>query len=165
MSLADKFRRCCHPKTTHITKLVDLDFYPPGTTKHIRRMFICSMSDSVLRKRPVCPEHLRPTNIAEAIKAVVAVSVARNWPTRSGFLNAARLLADIRRFAEFCGLVSVLNSQTPRFSRGIFHRTGACLIGAEKCKFNQFLVLIGDYGSLLALRNGSAMNSQAVDER
>jgi hypothetical protein len=29
-------------------------------------------------------------------------------------------------------LVSILNSQTPRFSRGIFHHARACLIGAKQ---------------------------------
>jgi hypothetical protein len=47
-----------------------------------------------------------------------------------------RLLADIRWFAELCGLVLVLNSQTPRFSRSIFHHTGACLVGAKKRQLN-----------------------------
>jgi hypothetical protein len=39
---------------------------------------------------------------------------------RSDFLNVGRLLADIGWFAELCGVVSVLNSQTPRLARRIF---------------------------------------------
>jgi hypothetical protein len=56
------------------------------------------------------------------------------------FVYLRRLFANIRRLAERCGLVSVLNSQTPRFSRRIFHRACACLISGKTRQLNQRIV-------------------------
>jgi hypothetical protein len=56
------------------------------------------------------------------------------------FVYLRRLFANIRRLAERSGLVSVLNSQTPRFSRRIFHRACACLISAKERQLNQPIV-------------------------
>jgi hypothetical protein len=56
------------------------------------------------------------------------------------FVYLRRLFANIRRLAERSGLVSVLNSQTPRLSRRIFHPVCACLISAKKRQLNQRIV-------------------------
>ncbi len=56
----------------------------------------------------------------------------------SGFLNAGRSLANVRRVAELCCLASVLNGQTPRLTRSIFDRV--CLIGAKESQLGQFVV-------------------------
>ena len=43
-------------------------------------------------------------------------------------LNVARLLTNVGRLAEFCGFVPVLDSQTPRLPRRIFHHARASLV-------------------------------------
>jgi hypothetical protein len=59
----------------------------------------------------------------------------------SGFLNAGRSVANVRRVAELCCLASVLNCQTPRLTRSIFDRVAyACLIGAKESQLGQFVV-------------------------
>ncbi len=50
------------------------------------------------------------------------------------------LLTNVGRLAEFCGLVPVLDSQTPRLPRRIFHDACASLIGAKEGQLNQRLV-------------------------
>jgi hypothetical protein len=66
--------------------------------------------------------------------------IRRFPPPSFGFLNVTRLLANMRRLAERCGLFSILNGQTPRLARCIFERASASLISAKQCQPYQLLV-------------------------
>jgi hypothetical protein len=85
----------------------------------------------------VCP----PLPAAWTVEDIGAAFVVRDCdPFSLGFVDMARLLADVRRLAKKCGLVSVLNSQTPRLARRVFQDARACLVGAKKRQFNQRFV-------------------------
>jgi hypothetical protein len=92
-----------------------------------------------------------PWSVAEqAARFVVRDHSGQFYRCGLRFVYLRRLFANIRRLAERSGWVSVLNSQTPRFSRCVFHRACACLISAKKRQLNQRIVSLLHCPSLRA---------------
>ena len=86
-------------------------------------------------KREVPPPPLPSTVVRREIVGLLCrkgTPAIRVPGISSCFVYLTRLPAKIRRLAEICGLALVLNSQTPRLTRRVFHNACACLVSAKK---------------------------------